>query len=126
MALSRLLLADKSALERAGPAMFELGEICTCAVVRLELLYSARSASDYAAIEERLATYRELRIDVETIATAVSAHRELGRKGRHRVPIPYLLIAVCAQQHQADVLHIDRHYDVLAEVLAFEPVRLRP
>jgi len=30
----------------------------------------------------------------------------------------------CAQQHQAAVLHVDRHYDVLAEVLAFEPVRL--
>jgi hypothetical protein len=29
-----------------------------------------------------------------------------------------------AQQHQAAVLHVDRHYDVLAEVLAFEPVRL--
>jgi predicted nucleic acid-binding protein len=126
VALNRLLLADKSALERAGPAMFELGEICTCAVVRLELLHSARSAGDYTAIEERLAAYRELRIDAETIATAVTAHRELGQKGRHRLPIPDLLIAACAQQHQAAVLHVDRHYDVLAEVLAFEPVRLEP
>ncbi len=124
MALSRLLLADKSALERATPAIFELGDICVCAVVRIELLYSAQSASDYATIEQRLTAFHELRMNAETIATAVSAHRELAQKGRHRLPIPDLLIAACAQQHQAAVLHIDRHYDVLAEVLAFKPVRL--
>lgn len=124
MALGRLFLADKSALERATPETLELGEICLCAVVRLELLYSARSPEDYAGIEERLAGFRDLRIDTETILTAVTAHRELGQRGHHRLPIPDLLIAACAQQHQAAVLHVDRHYDVLAEVLAFEPVRL--
>ena len=124
MALDRLLLADKSALERATPETFELGEICLCAVVRLEMLYSARSPGDYANIEERLAPFRDLRIDVETIQIALAAHRELGRLGRHRIPIPDLLIAACAQQHQAAVLHLDRHYDVLAEVLSFEPIRL--
>jgi predicted nucleic acid-binding protein len=124
VALSRLLLADKSALERSTLAIFELGEICVCAVVRIELLYSARGATDYAVMEEWLAAFRELRMNAETIAAAVTAHRELGQKGRHRLPIPDLLIAACAQQHQAAVLHVDRHYDVLAEVLAFEPVRL--
>jgi hypothetical protein len=124
VALSRLLLADKSALERSTPAIFELGEICVCAVVRIELLYSARGATDYAVMEEWLATFRDLRMNAETIAAAVTAHRELGQKGRHRLPIPDLLIAACAQQHQAAVLHVDRHYDTLAEVLAFEPVRL--
>jgi predicted nucleic acid-binding protein len=122
--LERLLLADKSALEQATPETLELGEICLCAVVRLEMLYSARDPSDYADIEQQLSAFRDLRMDAETILTAVSAHRELGEKGRHRLPIPDLLIAACAQQHQAAVLHIDRHYDVLAEVLAFEPVRL--
>jgi predicted nucleic acid-binding protein len=124
VALSKLLLADKSALERATPAMLELGEICLCAVVRLEMLYSARSATDYERIENDLAAFRELRVDAETIATAVSAQRELSLRGRHRVPIPDLLIAACAHQHQAAVLHLDRHYDALAEALSFEPVRL--
>jgi predicted nucleic acid-binding protein len=124
MALGRLLLVDKSALERATPETLELGEICVCAVVRLEMLYSARNPGDYAYIEESLAAFRDLRMNAETILTAVTAHRELGQKGHHRLPIPDLLIAACAQQHQAVVLHVDRHYDVLAEVLAFEPVRL--
>ena len=102
----------------------ELGEICVCAVVRLEVLYSARSAREYERIETDLDAFRELRIDAETIATAVSAQKDLSRRGRHRVPIPDLLIASCAQQHQAGVLHHDRHYDALAEVLSFEPVRV--
>jgi predicted nucleic acid-binding protein len=122
--LGKLLLADKSALERATPETLELGEICLCAVVRLEMLYGARSAREYEQIEESLTAFRELRMDTETVAIAVTAHRELGREGRHRLPIPDLLIAACAQQHQAAVLHLDRHYDVLAEVLAFEPIRL--
>jgi len=124
VALGRLLLADKSALERATPETLELGEICLCAIVRLEMLYSARSATEYEKIEQDLAAFRDLRMDAETIATAVGAQGELGQRGRHRVPIPDLLIAACAQQHHAGVLHLDRHYDTLAEVLAFEPLRL--
>jgi predicted nucleic acid-binding protein len=122
----RWLLLDKSALVRAAGGISEesVGAPCICAITRLEMLQSARSATDYQKVEERLAAFHELRINAETIATAVTAHRELGQKGRHRLPIPDLLIAACAQQHQAAVLHVDRHYDVLAEVLAFEPVCL--
>ncbi|HEV3321341.1 MAG TPA: PIN domain-containing protein [Solirubrobacteraceae bacterium] len=122
----RWLLLDKSALVRGGGIPKEsLGRPCICAITRLEMLHSARSGAGYQQqVEERLAAFHELRMSAETIAAAVAAHRELGQKGRHRLPIPDLLIAACAEQHQAAVLHVDRHYDVLAEVLAFEPVRL--
>jgi predicted nucleic acid-binding protein len=63
-------------------------------------------------------------MDAETFAIARTAQRELAAKSRHRVSLPDLLIAACAQQHQADVLHVDRHYDVLARVLLFTSVRL--
>jgi predicted nucleic acid-binding protein len=63
-------------------------------------------------------------MDAETFAVARTAQRELAAKSRHRVPIPDLLVAACAQQHQANVLHVDRHYDVLAQVLSFEAIRL--
>jgi predicted nucleic acid-binding protein len=122
---SRWLLLDKSALARGGDLPDEhLGEPCLCAITRLEMLYSARSAAEYEQIEVELGAFHDLRMNAETIEVAVAAHRELGQKGRHRIPIPDLLIATCAQQHQAAVLHVDRHYDVLAEVLAFEPVLL--
>lgn len=122
--MSRLLLVDKSAYVH-GIETAELdGELCLCAVIRFELLYSARSPADYVTLEQDLALFRELRMDAETFMTAGTAQQELAREGRHRVPIPDLLIAACAQQHAAGVLHVDRQFDVLASVLHFSPVRL--
>ena len=46
-----------------------------------------------------------------------------GRAGAD-TPLPDLLIAACAQQHSAGVLHVDRHYDALARVFEFAAVRL--
>ena len=99
-------------------------ELCVCAVTRLELLYSARSKRDYQRLEQDFAEFRDLRIDSETFAIALGAQRDLASKGHHRVPIPDLLIAACAQQHGADVVHVDRHYDTLARVLAFDAVKV--
>ena len=122
--MSRLLLIDKSAYARGAAAANLDGEYCLCAVIRWEMLLSARSPADYVAIEQDLSKFRDLRMDAETIATAGTAQRELARTGRHRVPVGDLLIAACAQQHGADVVHVDRHFDVLASVLHFNSVRL--
>ncbi len=119
-----LLLIDKSAYVRGEISASDDDELCICAVTRLELLYSARSAEDYQRLEEELAQFRDLRMDAETFASALGAQRELASRGQHRVPMPDLLIACCAQQHAADVVHVDRHYDVLAQVLAFRPRRV--
>jgi predicted nucleic acid-binding protein len=120
----RWLLLDKSALVRGPRIEGTLGEPCLCAITRLEMLYSARSALAYEELEIELDTFHQLRVDAETVTTALTAQRELATLGQHRVPIPDLLIAACAHQHQAGVLHVDRHYETLARVLAFTPVRL--
>jgi predicted nucleic acid-binding protein len=120
----RWLLLDKSALARAPDLDPALGEPCLCAITRFELLYSARSPRAFEQLEDELDALHELRTDAETIAIARAAQRELAAKSQHRVPIPDLLIASCAHQHQAAVLHLDRHYETLARVLAFTPVRL--
>lgn len=122
--MSRLLLLDKSAYLRGAAAADLDGELCLCAITRMELLFSARTGADYAVLEEDLAAFRDLRMDAETFATATTAQRELGQAGRHRVPIPDLLIASCAQQHAADVVHVDRHFDALSSVLQFRALRL--
>ncbi len=118
-----LLLVDKSAYVR-GLELSADDDLCLCAVTRLELLYSARSGRDYERLEQDLAEFRDLRMDAETFAVAEAAQRELADAGRHRIPIPDLLIASCAQQHSADVAHVDRHYDVLSQVLTFASRRL--
>lgn len=117
------LLIDKSAWVRGVDPDDHDGELCLCAITRLEILHSARSASDYEALDTRLDAFRELRADAETWRIARTAQRELARLGQHRVALPDLLVASCAQQHHADVLHVDRHFDVLARVLAFMAVR---
>ena len=119
-----LLLVDKSAYVRGLIDAAEHDELCLCAVTRLELLYSARSTQDYQRLEGDLALFRELRMDAETFSVAIVAQRELASRGQHRIPIPDLLIACCAQQHSADVVHVDRHYEALSRVLAFRSRRL--
>jgi predicted nucleic acid-binding protein len=119
----RVLLLDKSAYVRGAVEPTPEDELCLCAVTRLEVLNSARSKRDFHRLEDDLAEFRDLRMDGETFAVALAAQRELAAKRHHRVPIPDLLIASCAQQHGADVVHVDRHYDTLARVLTFNALR---
>jgi len=119
-----LILVDKSAWVRAGPDLVEWGDLCLCAVTRLEILYSARSVDDFQQLEEDLSAFRDLRIDNATMQTAESAQGELAAAGRHRISIPDLLIGACAQQHGADVLHVDRHFDTLGKLMGFRSLSL--
>lgn len=119
-----LILLDKSAWVRGGPGLLDYGELCMCAITRMEILYSARSSADFATLQHDLGAYRDLRIDHATLTGAESAQRELADRGAHRASLPDLLIGACAQQHGADVLHTDRHYDALAAIFGFRSIRL--
>lgn len=119
-----LILLDKSAWVRGGPGLVEYGELCMCAVTRMEILYSARSAADFRTLQDDLSAYRDLRMDHATLSAAESAQRELAGRGSHRLPLPDILIGACAHQHGADVLHVDRHFDVLADIFGFRRLRL--
>jgi predicted nucleic acid-binding protein len=120
-----LILIDKSAWVRADPEDIErYGEPCLCAITRLEILYSTISPADYAAQHEALTLFRDLRIDAQTIAAAESGQRELATRSQHRISLPDLILGACAQQHSADILHVDRHFDTLAAVFDFRALRL--
>ena len=119
-----LILLDKSAWVRGGAGLVDYGELCMCAITRMEILYSARSAKDFAVLQHDLAAYRDLRIDHATVAAAEAAQRELAASGQHRVSLPDLIIGACAQQHGADVLHVDRHFHLLAKTFGFRSIRL--
>lgn len=96
-------------------------------VVRMEILYSARSSAEYVAYEAELSALRMLRNDRAVADAAMSALTELAGRGDgyHRVPTTDALIAAAAAEHGAiAVLHKDGHFDRLAEVLAFESVPL--
>ena len=96
-------------------------------VARMEILYSAKTAAEYADLDARLSALRTLRNDRAAADAAMGALRELAERadGYHRVPVTDALIAAAAaDQGSLAVLHRDGHFDRLAEVLAFESVSL--
>jgi predicted nucleic acid-binding protein len=129
-----LLLADKSAWERAGDerireswtAAVLAGRIVTCLPVRYELLFSTRDAGSFVALESRLAALRDVAVTASVQRAAMTAHRDLAELGplHHRVPLPDLLIAAVAQEHGLVVVHEDRHFELLRRVMSFSAQRL--
>jgi predicted nucleic acid-binding protein len=131
-----VLIADTSAWARAGhprvrerwAAALRAGQVATCSIVTLELLYSTRDAREFATLEAEQALLREVPVAVSAQRAAVGSLRDLAAAGpgRHRVPIADALIAAAAQDAGVDVLHYDHHYDRLARVLGFESVWIAP
>lgn len=87
-------------------------------IVRMEILYSARSSSEYIELETDLDALRILRSD--RAIGELAEHSD----GYHRVPLTDALIAAAAEHGAVAVLHHDTHFDKLAEVLAFQSVQL--
>jgi len=125
-----VFIADKSVWTRAGHARLRAewamalraGQIATCSIVTLELLYSTRDVQGFESLEFDLSALRDVPVTVSVQREAVRAMRELSAATPlgHRVPLPDLLIAAAAQEAGVGVLHLDRHFDRLAEVLAFD------
>ena len=124
MALSARYLADKSALARfpipvvaarLRPLMDD-GLIATCAIVDLEVLYSARRLPDYEAVLEERRSLDTAPITPAVMATAVELQHALARRGQHRVPIPDLVISAAAKHSGLVVLHYDPYYGRIFEV----------
>lgn len=118
-------LIDKSALarmplepvqQRLAP-IIEAGEAATCSIVDLEILYSARNAREHEKIRTRRGlAYSRIPLGEAHFQRAIAVQSELAQKGRHRIPIPDLIIAAAAEMADLTVLHYDSDYDVIAEV----------
>ncbi|MEK6620703.1 MAG: PIN domain nuclease [Chloroflexota bacterium] len=119
-------LADKSALARMPNAivsarlrpLIEAGEIATCGIVALEVLWSARSPQDLRD------TRQELQRSLSWVPTtdadfqrALDVMQMLTDAGRHRdAKIPDLVLAAVAERAGLTVLHYDRDFDAIASV----------
>ena len=96
-------------------------------IVRMEILYSARTSNEFVSLEAELGALRILRNDRSVADAATTAMRELAARsdGYHRVPPTDALIAAAAAEHGGlAVMHRDAHFNRLAEVMAFESVEL--
>lgn len=110
-------LIDKSALARMPlepvrnrlAPVIEAGEAATCAMIDLEVLYSARNLQDHERIRQRRSlAYHSIPITETILQRAIDIQGELARSGRHRVPIPDLIIAAVAEASDLILLHYGR------------------
>jgi predicted nucleic acid-binding protein len=90
------------------------GDVALCTMTVLEILSSARNATEYNRDHNRLATLRWL--DLSDARKAAELQRELAQHGWHRTPIPDVVIAATAVVHHLTLLHDDSGYEWLAEV----------
>jgi predicted nucleic acid-binding protein len=121
-----LFLADTSAWWRSGAradiaqewfALLEDDAIAICIPIELELLWSARSPTEYAEQREELSGLVRLPIDHRVEQRARETQAALAVRSQHRGPTPVdLLIAAVADANDATLLHYDRHFDVISEV----------
>lgn len=122
MALSARYLADKSALarfphpavERRLRPLLEEDAIATCAIVDLEVLFSARNLPDYEAVLEERRSLDEVAITPEVMARSIEIQHELARRGQHRLSIPDLIVAAAAERSGLTVLHYDADFERIA------------
>jgi len=124
-----VVLADTSAwiVARRAPrarALFlsavERADVAWCWPVRYELMIDARGIESISALDRILERLREVAVDRSVQRGVLAAMRELaggGSHGSHRFPLTDLTVAVAAQQSGLTVLHHDRHFERLADLL---------
>jgi predicted nucleic acid-binding protein len=103
-------------------------EIAVCMPFLLEAGYSAQSAANHREMMVKFDRLPRVRIDSEVERLVIQAQRELAEMGHHRLAPMDVIIAACAHQAEAGVLHYDGDYDILAEKtsLVFESEWLAP
>jgi predicted nucleic acid-binding protein len=129
-------LTDKSALVRLGSSSeaeewagrIERGLVSITAVTLLEVGYSARSADDLRAglTGSPIASMPIEYLTPTVEDRAVAVQTALADRGQHRGPsLPDLLIAAAAELSRLTVLHLDKDYEVIAEVTGQPIERLK-
>jgi predicted nucleic acid-binding protein len=105
------------------------GQVATCDMVRLELLYSARNATEFTSLRIELDALPNCEIGVDHWQRALEVYERLAGQGglHHRaVRHPDLLIAAAAEDSGIPVLHYDEDYDRIAAITGQEVRWLAP
>jgi predicted nucleic acid-binding protein len=119
-------LADTSALARLIPDVTDAygwlrarhaGLVAVCDITELELLFSARSAADRAAIQRLLgAAYAWSPVPDGVYQRAREVQQSLTESGEHRSAGPVdLLVAATAELAGLTLLHCDRDFETIAK-----------
>lgn len=129
-------LVDKSALVRISASKdaqdwadrIGRGLVRITTVTLLEVGFSARSAADLRAAAQR-PPLSLMPVEYLTPAAerrAVEVQMTLADQGQHRAPsIPDLLIAAAAERSGLTVLHLDKDFELIADITGQPMERLR-
>lgn len=120
-------LIDKSALVRLGTSphaqqwtdRINRGLVHITTITLLEVGYSARTATDLrdAFVEPPLSLMPVEYLTPTMEQRAVQVQALLADRGQHRAPgIPDLLIAAAAERVGHTVLHVDKDFELIAEI----------
>ena len=129
-------LIDKSALVRLSQAAdaiewasrVERGLVRISTVTRLEVGYSARTAADHRVLlgEPPISSMPIQYLTPRIEDRALELQFALAERGQHRAPsAPDLLIAATAELAELTVLHLDKDFELIAEVTGQPLERLR-
>lgn len=94
-------------------------EVATCDAVKLELLYSARNATEFRAIRSRLDALIAYPVGRGEWARALDVYERLAEQGgNHHRQVKHmdLLVAAAAESAGVPVLHCDEDFDRIAKV----------
>jgi predicted nucleic acid-binding protein len=128
-------LIDKSALVRLNAAAdpsewasrIDRGLVRISTVTRLEVGYSARTAADHRVLlgEPPVSSMPVEYLTPRIEDRALELQLVLAERGQHRAPsIPDLLIAATAELADLTVLHIDKDFELIAELTGQQVERL--
>ena len=95
------------------------GQIATCAMVKLELLYSARNPQEFQAMRAELDALPDCPLEPAGWDRALHVYRQLADRGglyQRSVRHPDLLIAAAAEDAGVPVLHYDEDYDRISAI----------
>lgn len=93
--------------------LLEKEQILICGMIKLELLGGTRSENEYVRLQTRLNALTDIPIHSDIWKAASRAAFSLRRAGL-TIPATDILIAVTAHEVQAALVHVDRHFDMIA------------
>lgn len=105
------------AVHAAFAPLVDRGLVGTCAIVDVEILYSARNADEHDHFRTQRSAFEYFPTTDEIAQRAIEVQGLLARRAEHRsVSIPDLMIAATAERHALTVLHYDGDYDRIAGI----------
>jgi len=128
-------LIDKSAIARLHldpnaeewSRRIERGLVRICTVTRLEVGFSARSAQDHRSLltDPPIASMPVEYLTPRIEDRALELQSVLAERGQHRAPsVPDLLVAATAELAELTVLHVDKDFELIADITGQPTERL--